>query len=114
MEYESIKDNLKVEPKRIIGNSKNKLFIIRTYYTEGMQEFLCPDGEDIYKEDEERKKRCKENLEKAFSNRLKPDSEEQLKYNALVNSILDYKDYNEYKRKTSFKYKVLKFLKLTK
>lgn len=104
-----------ITPKRVVGvdNDPTKFFTIRVVHAEGMQEFLCPDGEDIYKEDEERKKRCKENLEKAFSNRLKPDSEEQLKYNALVNSILDYKDYNEYKRKTSFKYRVLKFLKLT-
>jgi len=55
-----------------------------------------------------------EDLESVFINRLKPDSEEQLKYNAVVNSIADYKDYDEYKLKTSFKYKVLKFLKLTK
>lgn len=34
--------------------------------------------------------------------------------NELLDSILDYKDYNEYKLKTSFKYKVMKFLKLTK
>jgi hypothetical protein len=34
--------------------------------------------------------------------------------NELIDSILDYKDYNEYKLKTSFKYKVLRFLKITK
>lgn len=103
-----------IEPKKIIGVSDDILFTLRKYHGEDMQEFLCPDGEEVYKKDEERKQRCKDNLEKAFENRLKPDSEEQLKYNAVIDSILDYKDHNEYKRKTSFKYKVLKFLKLTK
>ena len=45
---------------------------------------------------------------------LAPDSEEQLRYNTLIESIVDYKDCDEYKYKTSFKYKILKFLKLVK
>ena len=56
----------------------------------------------------------KNNIKKSFENRLAPDSEEQLKINTFIESILDYKDYDEYKYKTSFKYKVLKFLKLVK
>lgn len=104
----------KVEPKRIIGVSNDSLFTIRTYYTEGMQEFLCPDGEDMYHSQEERRRERFREQELAFKNRLAADSEEQLRYNALINSIVDYKDYNEYKHKTSFKYKVLKFFKLTK
>lgn len=104
----------KIEPKRIIGVSDDLLFTIRTYYTEGMQEFLCPDGEDVYHSQEERRRERFREQELAFKNRLAANSEEQLRYNALINSIVDYKDHDEYKRKTSFKYKVLRFFKLTK
>jgi hypothetical protein len=86
---------------------------IRTYNIDNMQEFLCPDGENIYRSQEERRIERLKEKELAFKNRLAADSEEQIRYNNLVNSILDYKDYNEYKRKTNFKYKVLKFLRLT-
>jgi hypothetical protein len=104
-----------IKPKRVVGVKHNptKFFTITLYTEEGMQKNICPSGKKRYEEDEKRKASCKKNLEAAFTNRLKPDSEEQLKYNAVVNSILDYKDYDEYKRKTSFKYKVLRFLKLT-
>jgi hypothetical protein len=87
---------------------------IRIYNTDNMQKFLCPDGEDIYRSQEERRIEKLKEQEIAFKNRLAANSEEQIRYNNLVDSILDYKDYNEYKRKTSFKYKALKFLRLTK
>jgi hypothetical protein len=103
----------KIEPKRIIGASNDSLFTIRTYHIEGIQEFLCPDGEDIYHSQEERRRERFREQELAFKNRLAVDSEEQLRYNNLINSIVDYKDYSEYECKTSFKYRVLKFLKLT-
>ena len=105
-----------ITPKRVVGvhHDPTKFFTIRVFHTEGMQEFLCPDGKEIYEKNEERKRACEANLKSIFINRLKPDSEEQLRYNDVINSILDYKDYDEYKRKTSFKYKVMKFLKLTK
>jgi hypothetical protein len=105
-----------ITPKRVVGvhHDPTKFFTIRVVHVEGMQESLCPDGKEIYEKDEERKRACEENLESTFINRLKPDSEEQLRYNDVINSILDYKDYDEYKCKTSFKYKVMKFLKLTK
>ena len=86
----------------------------RRAYLHGMQEFLCPDGEDVYHSQEERRRERFREQELAFANRLAANSEEQLRYNNMINNILDFKDYNEYKRKTSFKYKVLKFLKLTK
>ena len=108
----------KIEPKRIIGvniyEQPCELFTLRTMYIEGMQEFLCPDGEDVYHSQEERRRERFREQELAFKNRLAPDSEEQLKINTFIESILDYKDYDEYKYKTSFKYKVLKFLKLVK
>jgi hypothetical protein len=105
-----------ITPKRVVGvhYDPTKFFTIRVVHAEGMQEFLCPDGKEIYEKNEERKRASEADLESTFINRLKPDSEEQLKYNDVINSILDYKDYNEYKLKTSFKYKVMKFLKLTK
>ena len=105
-----------ITPKRVIGlkNDPTKFFTIRICYTEGMQEFLCPDGEDVYHSQQERKRERFREQELAFNQRLAADSEEQLRYNNLVNSILDFKDHDEYKRKTSFKYKVMKFLKLTK
>lgn len=105
-----------ITPKRVVGvhHDPTKFFTIRICYTEGMQEFLCPDGEKLYKQSENRNKKIRENLHNVFTNRLAADSEEQLRYNNVVNSILDFKDYDEYKRKTSFKYRVLRFLKLTK
>lgn len=105
-----------ITPKRVVGveDDPTKFFTIRVVHAEGMQEFLCPDGKERYEASEERKRARIEDLNSAFLNRLSEDSEEQIRYNAVVNSILDYKDYNEYKRKTSFKYKVLKFLRLTK
>lgn len=105
-----------ITPKRVVGvqHDPTKFFTIRVMHIEGMQESICPDGKEIYERDKERKRACKADLKFAFENRLKPDSEEQLKYNSVIDSILDYKDYNEYKHKTSFKYKVMKFLKLTK
>ena len=99
-----------IEPKKIIGvnmyEQPCELFTVRTVYTEGMQEFLCPDGKEKY----ERENKIPLGTPKI----LATDSEEQLRYNAFIESILDYKDYDEYKYKTSFKYKVLKFLKLAK
>jgi hypothetical protein len=105
-----------ITPKRVIGlkNDPTKFFTIRVVHAEGMQEFLCPDGEDLYHSQQERKRERYRQQELAFENRLAADSEEQLRYNGIVNSILDFKDHDEYKRKTSIKYKVLKFLKLTK
>ena len=105
-----------ITPKRVVGvhNDPTKFFTIRVVYTEGMQEFLCPDGEDVYHSQQERRRERFRDQELAFENRLASDSEEQLRYNNLVNSILDYKDYDEYKLKTSLKYKVLRFLKITK
>lgn len=105
-----------IKPKRVVGvkHDPTKFFTITLYTEEGMQKNICPSGKKRYEEDEKRKVRCKENLEAAFTNRLAPDSEEQIRYNNLVNSILDYKDYDEYKYKNSFKYKILKRLKLTK
>ena len=117
MKIKVIDDNKKIiETKRIIGAHDNPIvfFTMRIYHTDHMQEFLCPDGEDIYCSQEERKIERLKEKELAFKNRLAADSEEQIRYNNLVDSILDYKDYNEYKRKTTFKYKVLKFLRLTK
>ena len=105
-----------ITPKRVVGvdHDTTKFFTIRVCYTEGMQEFLCSDGEDVYHSQQERRRERFREQELAFENRLAADSEEQLRYNNLVNSILDFKDHDEYKLKTSFKYKVLKFLKLTK
>ena len=92
----------------------NILGTFRRAYLNGMQEFLCPDGEDVYHSQQERKRERFRDQELAFNHRLSADSEQQIRYNNIINSILDYKDHNEYKRKTSIKYKVLKFLKLTK
>ena len=99
-----------IEPKRIIGvnmyEQPCELFTVRTVHTEGMQEFLCPDGKEKY----ERENKIPLGTPKI----LATDSEEQLRYNAFIENIADYDDYDEYKYKTSFKYKVLKFLKLVK
>jgi hypothetical protein len=105
-----------ITPKRVVGvhHDPTKFFTIRVVHTEDMQKFLCPDGEDVYHSQQERRRERFREQELAFENRLAADSEEQLRYNNVVNSILDYKDHDEYKRKTSFKYKVLRFLKLTK
>jgi hypothetical protein len=103
-----------ITPKRISSEDGKQFFTIRVVYTEGMQEFLCSDGEDVYHSQQERRRERFREQELAFENRLAADSEEQLRYNNLVNNILDYKDYDEYKLKTSLKYKVLRFLKITK
>lgn len=109
-----------ITPKRVVGvhHDPTKFFTIRVVHAEGMQEFLCPDGEDVYHSQEERRRKHEEERrreqELGYKKMLPISSEEQLRYNNIINSILDYKDYNEYKRKTSFKYKVMKFLKLTK
>ena len=102
----------KIEPKRIIGvnmyDQPCELFTLRTMHIEGMQEFLCSDGKEKYE---------KEQRINSFFGPLKilaSDSEEQLRYNAFMENILNYKDYDEYKYKNSFKYKVLKVLKLVK
>ena len=98
------------EPKRIIGvnmyEQPCELFTVRTVYTEGMQEFLCPDGKEKYEKENK--------IPLGTPKILATDSEEQLIYNAFIENIADYDDYDEYKYKTSFKYKVLKFLKLVK
>ena len=63
----------------------------------------------------DRKKYEKENkIDLGTPKILASDSEEQLRYNAFMENILNYKDYDEYKYKNSFSYKVLKFLKLVK
>ena len=107
-----------IEPKRIIGvnmyEQPCELFTVRTVHTEGMQEFLCSDGKERYEAQEKREFERKNNINKSFENRLAPDSEEQLRYNTFIENISDYDNYEEYKYKTSFKYKVLKFLKLVK
>jgi len=105
-----------IKPKRVIGVGHNPtlFFTIRVINADDMQEFLCPDGEDIYHSQEERRRERFREQELAFKNRLAANSEEQIRYNNLVNSILDYKDYNEYKYKSSFKYKMLKLFKLIK
>ena len=99
-----------IEPKKIIGvnmyEQPCELFTLRKMNTEGMQEFLCPDGKEKY----ERENKIPLGTPKI----LATDSEEQLRYNAFIENIADYDDYDEYKYKTSFKYKVLKFLKLVK
>ena len=100
----------KIEPKKIIGvnmyEQPCELFTLRTMHIEGMQEFLCSDGKEKYE---------KENKIPLVTPKiLAADSEEQLRYNTLIENIVDYKDYDEYKYKTSFNYKVLKFLKLVK
>lgn len=117
MKIKVIDDNKKIiEPKRIVGvyDDPTKFFTIRMYHIDDMQELLCPDGEDVYHSQEERRRERFREQELAFKNRLAANSEEQIRYNNLVNSILDYKDHDEYKRKTSFRYRVLKFLKITK
>ena len=98
----------KIEPKRVVGihGKPDILFTIRMFHTEGMQEFHCPDGKEKY----ERENKIPLGTPKI----LATDSEEQLRYNAFIENIADYDDYDEYKYKTSFKYKVLKFLKLVK
>lgn len=105
-----------IKPKRVVGveHDPTLFFTIQVISVDDMQEFLCPDGEDVYHSQEERRRERFREQELAFKNRLDANSEEQIRYNNLVNSILDYKDYNDYKRKTSFKYKVLKFLKIAK
>ena len=99
-----------IEPKRIIGvnmyEQPCELFTVRTVHTEGMQEFLCPDGKEKYEKENK--------IGLGVPKILAPDSEEQLRYNTFIESILDYKDHDEYKYKNSFKYKVLKVLKLVK
>ena len=99
-----------IEPKRIIGvnmyEQPCELFTLRKMNTEGMQEFLCPDGKEKYEKENK--------IPLGTPKILAPDSEEQLRYNTLIENIVDYKDYDEYKYKTSFNYKVLKFLKLVK
>lgn len=99
-----------IEPKRIIGvnmyEQPCELFTVRTVHTEGMQEFLCSDGKEKYEKENK--------IPLGTPKILAPDSGEQLRYNTFIESILDYKDYDEYKYKNSFKYKVLKFLKLVK
>ena len=99
-----------IEPKRIIGvnmyEQPCELFTVRAVYTEGMQEFLCPDGKEKYEKENK--------IDLRTPKILAPDSEEQLRYNAFMENILNYKDYDEYKYKNSFMYKVLKFLKLVK
>jgi hypothetical protein len=92
----------------------NVLGTFRRAHLNDMQEYICPEGEDVYNSQEERNIKKKELEKKTFNYRLPADSEQQLKYNSVINSILDYKDYDEYKYKTSLKYKVLKFLKLIK
>lgn len=98
----------KIEPKRVVGihGKPDILFTIRMFHTEGLQEFICPDGKEKY----ERENKIPLGTPKI----LATDSEEQLRYNAFIENIADYDDYDEYKYKTSFKYKVLKFLKLVK
>ena len=98
----------KIEPKRVVGihGKPDILFTIRMFHTEGLQEFICPDGKERY----ERENKIPLGTPKI----LATDSEEQLRYNAFIENIADYDDYDEYKYKTSFKYKVLKFLKLVK
>ena len=100
----------KIEPKRVVGihGKPDILFTMRMFHTEGMQEFLCPDGKEKYEKEQR--------INSFFGppKILASDSEEQLRYNAFMENILNYKDYDEYKYKTSFKYKVLKFLKLVK
>ena len=99
-----------IEPKRIIGVNMYKqpceLFTVRTVHTEGMQEFLCPDGKEKYEKENK--------IDLGVPKILAPDSEEQLRYNTFIENISDYDNYEEYKYKTSFKYKILKFLKLVK
>ena len=99
-----------IEPKRIIGvnmyEQPCELFTLRKMHTEGMQEFLCPDGKEKYEKENK--------IPLGTPKLLAADSEEQLRYNTFIENIVDYKDYDEYKYKTSFKYKVLKFLKLIK
>ena len=100
----------KIEPKRIIGvnmyEQPCELFTLRTMHIEGMQEFLCSDGKEKYEKENK--------IPLGTPKILAADSEEQLRYNTFIENIVDYKDYDEYKYKTSFKYKVLKFLKLVK
>ena len=100
----------KIEPKRIIGvnmyEQPCELFTLRTMHIEGMQEFLCPDGKEKYEKENK--------IPLETPKILAADSEEQLRYNTLIENIVDYKDYDEYKYKNSFKYKVLKVLKLVK
>ena len=105
-----------ITSKRVVGvhHDPTKFFTIRVVHTEGMQEFLCSDCKEKYEKKERQKKNSLSLQADAFINRLAADSEEQLRYNAVINSIVNYKDHNEYKYKTSFKYKVMKFLKLTK
>jgi hypothetical protein len=105
-----------IKPKRVVGveHAPTLFFTIRVINADDMQEFLCPDGEDVYHSQEERRRERFREQELAFKNRLAANSEEQIRYNNLVNSILDYKDYNEYKYKSSFKYKMLKLFKLIK
>ena len=99
-----------IEPKRIIGvnmyEQPCELFTVRTVHTEGMQEFLCPDGKEKYEKENK--------IDLGTPKILAPDSEEQLRYNTFIENISDYDNYEEYKYKTSFKYKILKFLKLVK
>ena len=99
-----------IEPKRIIGvnmyEQPCELFTLRTMHIEGMQEFLCSDGKEKYEKENK--------IPLGTPKILAADSEEQLRYNTLIENIVDHKDYDEYKYKTSFNYKVLKFLKLVK
>ena len=99
-----------------MNKTSSKGVIKRPYHIEGMQNNIDPEGtaKEIWEMDQERRRLSKEEIDASYNNRLAPDSEEQLRYNAVVESILDYNNYNEYKYKTSFKYKILKMFKLTK
>jgi len=103
-----------IKPKRISSVDGKEFFTIRMYNVDDMQESLCPTCREVYEKKERQRNYSLSLQADAFKNRLAADSEEQLRYNAVINSIVNYKDHNEYKYKTSFKYKVLKFLKLKK
>ena len=81
-----------IEPKRIIGvtmyEQPCELFTVRTVHTEGMQEFLCSDGKEKYEKEHR--------INSSFGSPkiLASDSEEQLRYNAFMENILNYKDYD--------------------
>jgi hypothetical protein len=70
-----------IKPKRVVGvdHDPTLFFTIQVINIDDMQEFLCPDGEDVYHSQEERFRE----QELAFKNRLAADSEEPLRYKML-------------------------------
>ena len=89
---------------------------LRRAHYNNMQEFLDPagDAKDRYERQinaqEERRRQAKE----SFYNRLKEDSPEQIHYNNVIESIVDYDNYYAYKHRfmIAFKKRIYNFFRI--